>query len=278
MRRAFTLIELLVVVSIIALLIAILLPMLANARRSADMIVCASNLRQVGIGVFAYTTDNDEFYPHGYIAGGSLNGDDERGRDMGYAWAVYQDASNRSPAGHHDMVAILADYYGGVGGMRDTYMCGFMEDGYNQNMNESSKLWDGVHSGQQPFALLWNVQGGGAYGVQKGMYRLGDRWQQGLDFQNYDNMYYNIVAGDVISKQQFRSGRANHYNLGRPTEFIAFGGNGGGFALEPEESTNGNFLTDDGAVTNYNNMQKDQPHVGGTPRFMVPGELATAKP
>jgi prepilin-type N-terminal cleavage/methylation domain-containing protein len=53
----FTLIELLVVISIIALLVAILLPALGAARKSAKNVQCTSNLHQVGIGAQAYATD-----------------------------------------------------------------------------------------------------------------------------------------------------------------------------------------------------------------------------
>ena len=59
-RLAFTLIELLVVISIIALLIAILLPALQAARTAAHMTQSLSNLRQNGIAIQAYATDNSD--------------------------------------------------------------------------------------------------------------------------------------------------------------------------------------------------------------------------
>ena len=57
-RRAFTLIELLVVVSIIALLIAILLPALGKARQVAQVTLCASNLRTFGQAHYVYASDH----------------------------------------------------------------------------------------------------------------------------------------------------------------------------------------------------------------------------
>lgn len=62
-KTAFTLIELLVVISIIALLVAILLPTLASARESARRAICMSNLRQVGIGSSLYLSDFKGLYP-----------------------------------------------------------------------------------------------------------------------------------------------------------------------------------------------------------------------
>ncbi len=62
-RKAFTLIELLVVISIIALLIAILLPALKNAREAARTVQCLSQEKQMGIACYIYAEDNDRIWP-----------------------------------------------------------------------------------------------------------------------------------------------------------------------------------------------------------------------
>jgi len=98
MRRAFTLIELLVVISIIALLIAILLPALGAARKSAERIECLSKARQVVTATTAYATDDSKrlIIPStktgaGFASTLGLDEEDwEAFRDYGFELAFWQ--------------------------------------------------------------------------------------------------------------------------------------------------------------------------------------------
>jgi prepilin-type N-terminal cleavage/methylation domain-containing protein/prepilin-type processing-associated H-X9-DG protein len=63
LRKAFTLVELLVVIGIIAVLIAILMPSLARARMSANLVNCQSNFRQIHTAILFYVGENNGFLP-----------------------------------------------------------------------------------------------------------------------------------------------------------------------------------------------------------------------
>ena len=82
-RRGFTLVELLVVVAIIALLISILLPAMKQAREAAQLVVCRSNLRQIGVAMFVYAAENHNHIP----APLGTDYDSNQPRTTGTCWA-----------------------------------------------------------------------------------------------------------------------------------------------------------------------------------------------
>jgi prepilin-type N-terminal cleavage/methylation domain-containing protein/prepilin-type processing-associated H-X9-DG protein len=62
-HRAFTLIELLVVIAIIAILAAMILPVLSRAKQTGLKIACMNNLKQLGYAAQIYLNDNQSIYP-----------------------------------------------------------------------------------------------------------------------------------------------------------------------------------------------------------------------
>lgn len=63
-RRGFSVLELLTVIALIAVLAAMLFPVLATAREKARATTCTSNLRQIGAAMALYAQDYDDLYPY----------------------------------------------------------------------------------------------------------------------------------------------------------------------------------------------------------------------
>ncbi len=71
-RHAFTLIELMMVITITAILVSIIFPMIAMVRDAAYSVRCASALRQIGMGCLIYSQHNRGFVPDSYTGIGGV--------------------------------------------------------------------------------------------------------------------------------------------------------------------------------------------------------------
>ena len=108
-RRGFTLIELLVVGAIIAILAAMLLPVLNKAREKAWQTTCLNNLKQWGMDMAMYAEDNGQYYPASrdtnYVAS----------PDNNPVWTeMYVDAKASPPIGLSDWFNALPPYVGNI--------------------------------------------------------------------------------------------------------------------------------------------------------------------
>ena len=112
-RYAFTLVELLVVIAIIAILSALLLPVLSKAKGRAQGAACLNQGKQMMTGMLLYTSDNNEFFPPN---------PDDGNTNAGYNWCGGQAGIHGPQEFNSDVLedpgrSLLITYLGGNAGV-----------------------------------------------------------------------------------------------------------------------------------------------------------------
>jgi prepilin-type N-terminal cleavage/methylation domain-containing protein len=156
-RRGFTLIELLVVVAIISLLVSILLPSLTRAKDLAKRVLCANQMRQIGIGLHEYAHDHEELFPpNAPVTWGGM------ARREHLALPLMQTGIIPD----QDMFTCPAGYYKELGSYEIGYLCRWGARGVRYGLRHPYGIvlvtepcgWWGVWS-HPPVAGLWNGNG-----------------------------------------------------------------------------------------------------------------------
>jgi type II secretory pathway pseudopilin PulG len=124
MRNEFTIVELLVVIAIIAILAAMLLPALKNARDMAKTSVCLNNMKQMGLMVHNYMNDYNQFVFKSYVDLGSGTSDQRY-------WPWYRTLAENNE---------IPNFYSK--NMSDTFRCPAATVFHNPNGSRTSYSWN----------------------------------------------------------------------------------------------------------------------------------------
>ncbi|MEM6506594.1 MAG: prepilin-type N-terminal cleavage/methylation domain-containing protein [Planctomycetota bacterium] len=258
MKKAFTLIELLVVVSIIALLIAILLPVLANSKYAVRTTICQSNLKQIGIGVTAYTSDNDGFYPHKMLPGATNFVSPIDGR-------LYRlDAKPWSIRSKDkwDYIDMVADYFNDL---NETFLCPHVASDWDTDVYSKS-----TNATIIPYGFYWGMTNGpgGVQASRVPMTKIGEGMGPGTRIDGggvtQDSRYFVMASDQIRRGNSFgipdgagpTNFQGNHPPTGGDYYFNA-SPNGDGTGYRYDRGGNANFLYEDGSVELYADITTD---------------------
>ena len=185
---AFTLIELLVVVAIIAILAALLLPVLAKTKSAAHSAKCKSNVRQIGLGLLMYVNDHSEYAVWHYLKPGTV------------PFRVYYwfDAIQPYTANEWTNALYRCPAYKGPTAL-GKYWSNFPLGSYGYN----SAFWGSLHFSFDPFT---NVVTGSMVRVPSDMIALGDGcilWDVGLPFSEWGLRQKPDLYATAVTEKNF---------------------------------------------------------------------------
>jgi len=233
--RAFTLIELLVVISIIALLIAIPLPVLKNAQYQAQLVKCKAVLRGVATAQLSYAIDNKNFFPAGrprYEGTGSWFAASGAGAQV-RSWQLYEGGING-----YDLRPAYYDY---LDSDIDKGMeCPLASDFY-VNSDDATLITYMLYTTNNYRNKTFNFAKIGAYE------KLGDTWAS----RAFPNMPMTLLASDFVYGKYNGSPLTTHV---APSGANGQAGNGTNDAVGWQLGDNEapvNYADADGSVQTY---------------------------
>ncbi|MFK7789461.1 MAG: prepilin-type N-terminal cleavage/methylation domain-containing protein [Phycisphaeraceae bacterium] len=248
MRKAFTLIELLVVISIIALLIAILLPALSSAKYTANITKCSIAVRSIATVQLSYATDSKEYFPHGlekYSGGGNWVSARTAGAQI-RSWEIFSGANNHH--GGYDLRRVYYDYMQN-NNQEEVMHCPMKSEKFFQNNQDDRILSYMLYVSNNHRLKHFEYDGPNAYE------RLGDTWSpRGEPDADFTLLASDFVSGDFqpFGQPENRGVLSAHPGTsGAVYEHFAEINDFGGYILSGSQSAPNNFADADGSVHTY---------------------------
>jgi prepilin-type N-terminal cleavage/methylation domain-containing protein len=242
MRKAFTLIELLVVISIIALLIAILLPALSKARYAANITKCSIAVRSIAAVQLTYSIDSKGFFPAGrprYEGGGGWTDAQAAGAQI-RSWEIFF-------PGQYDLRPIYYDYM--QNNNQEAVMhCPMKSEKFFQNNEDDRILSYMLYASNNYRVKHFYYENVGAYE------RMGDTWSpEGEHDAEFTMLASDFAFGSFTPFGSSTSGAlvAHPAPNGAIEEHFAEINDAGGYIVSDSQSVPLNFADADGSVQTF---------------------------